>query len=159
MATASLPKLEHLPALFGIAVTATLGQLLLTSAYRHAQAAIVAAASYVSPIWGLAADLVIFSVFPPLSAILGGAVIVAAGLGLLRRSPGRPQRAPQQTRTRVQQVFFIVHHRRLPFRTGAPASPPGRWLGLRPCPTPWWCKTWHTSAAPSATRQILSELH
>jgi drug/metabolite transporter (DMT)-like permease len=79
------PSTEVWPAVAITAVTATLGQYFMAKAYQHDRAAIVAGASYAGPIWGLAIDLVIFDTAPPLRALAGGALIIAAGLAFLRR--------------------------------------------------------------------------
>jgi drug/metabolite transporter (DMT)-like permease len=73
--------------LVGCALSASAGQLFLTEAYRAERAARVAAASYVGPVWALVADVVVFGVWPRAEALVGGAIIVGAGLVLLRNSP------------------------------------------------------------------------
>jgi drug/metabolite transporter (DMT)-like permease len=72
-------------ALVGTGVCATIGQNLMTMAYQADQAARVAAASYVGPLWALLGDVVVFGIVPPGHALAGGAIIVGAGLMLLRR--------------------------------------------------------------------------
>ena len=71
------------PYVLGIGVTATGGQLLMTQAYAEDRAAVVAAASYTTPLWGVIADLLIFDLIPGSLAIVGGVIIVAAGLVLI----------------------------------------------------------------------------
>ncbi|WP_428267002.1 DMT family transporter [Haliangium sp.] len=82
-----LPAPGLWPVLAGIGVTATLGQLLMTRAYAHDRAPVVAAATYTVPLWGLIADLVVFSLVPDWSVIAGGIIIMTAGL-LLVFAPG-----------------------------------------------------------------------
>jgi drug/metabolite transporter (DMT)-like permease len=79
----ALPTGELLPYVLGIGVFATGGQLLMTQAYAEDRAPVVAAASYTTPIWGLVADLTIFSLVPGPLAIAGGTIIVSAGLVLI----------------------------------------------------------------------------
>ena len=64
-------------------VAAAFGQLLMTRAYALDRAAPVAAAAYVGPLWALAADVVVFGVLPGGNALVGGAIIIAAGLWLV----------------------------------------------------------------------------
>ncbi len=66
-----------------VAGMASLGQLLMTQAYRLQRAAPVAAASYTAPLWGVVVDLLWFSEFPSWEVWLGGGAIVGAGLWLV----------------------------------------------------------------------------
>ncbi len=93
----TLPRAPtHLwPVLLGCGVCATVGQLLMTTAYRVERAPTVAAAAYVAPLWALIGDVFFFDVLPGLNALAGGAIIVGAGLWLLRaRPPGGELEAP-----------------------------------------------------------------
>jgi drug/metabolite transporter (DMT)-like permease len=59
--------------------------MLMTHGYARDQAAIVAAAAYSEPLITLIADVAVFSVWPPLQSVAGGALIIAAGFPLLLR--------------------------------------------------------------------------
>jgi drug/metabolite transporter (DMT)-like permease len=87
----ALPRAPiHLwPVLLGCGVCATVGQLLMTTAYRIERAPTVAAAAYVGPLWALIGDVVFFELVPGLNALAGGAIIVGAGLWLMRSRPPR----------------------------------------------------------------------
>ena len=76
----SLPGVHLLPALLGVGVFALLGQLLLTRAYREDRAARVSAASHVSPLWAVLADLAFFGVVPGLHVLVGGGVVMTVVL-------------------------------------------------------------------------------
>jgi drug/metabolite transporter (DMT)-like permease len=78
-----LPPNHLWPHLLGCGVAATLGQVLMTRAYAVDPAPLVAAASYVAPLWGVLGDLVLFAELPGLPVILGGTLVVAAGMLLL----------------------------------------------------------------------------
>ena len=65
---------------------ATLGQLLMTFAYKRAKAATVATASYAGPLVAVVADIIAFSVFPTWNVYVGGSIVVLAGILLLRQS-------------------------------------------------------------------------
>lgn len=82
-----IPPLRLLPHLVGAAFAATVGQLLMTRAYAEDRAALVAGASYAAPLSGVLADLAVFSTVPTLEVIAGGALIIAAGLLLMRSKP------------------------------------------------------------------------
>ncbi len=77
----------------GAGVSSTAGQWLLTSAYRAEKAAVVGAASYSGPLWGLLGDAIFFATLPGPRELIGGAIIVAAGLWLLL-APDRSEAAP-----------------------------------------------------------------
>ena len=78
-----LPPAHLLPHLVGIGLCATLGQLLMTRAYALDRAPVVAAASHSSPLFAVCADMAVFGVLPGLNAVVGGALLVAAGLVLV----------------------------------------------------------------------------
>lgn len=61
------------------------GQILMTSAYRHADAATIASFEYVSILWGVAFGFLLFDEAPSQSVILGGAIVVAAGIFIIFR--------------------------------------------------------------------------
>jgi drug/metabolite transporter (DMT)-like permease len=75
----------HWPLFVGIGVTGALGQHLITEAFRHAPAAVVAPFEYTALLWGVALDLVIWRVLPGAVTLAGGAIVIGAGLYLLRR--------------------------------------------------------------------------
>ena len=62
-----------------------IGQIMMTAAYRHAPAATVACFDYVSILWGVAFGLVFFGEVPTGSVLLGGAIVVGAGLIIIFR--------------------------------------------------------------------------
>lgn len=77
--------LDHWPLYVGIGVTGALGQHFITEAFRHAPAAVVAPFEYTALLWGVALDLVIWRVRPGAVTLVGGAIVIGAGLYLLRR--------------------------------------------------------------------------
>lgn len=80
----TLPRLPGVWAvLVGVGLFAVVGQLLQTRAYQIDHAPRVAAASYVSPLFGFLADLALFGALPRVSALAGGALVIGAGLLLL----------------------------------------------------------------------------
>jgi drug/metabolite transporter (DMT)-like permease len=77
--------LDHWPLFVGVGVTGALGQHFITEAFRHAPAAVVAPFEYTALLWGVALDLVIWRVLPGAVTLGGGAIVIGAGLYLLRR--------------------------------------------------------------------------
>lgn len=66
-----------------VGLLATLGQLLMTEAYRISQASRVAAVSYAAPVLGVLGDALLFGLAPTVWGALGAAVVIAAGLALV----------------------------------------------------------------------------
>lgn len=81
--TLSAPSAHLWPWLIAVGLSGTAGQWLLTRAYAEDRAAVVAAAGYVEPLWAALVDVALFSVVPGGALLLGGALVVAAGLGLV----------------------------------------------------------------------------
>ena len=73
------------PVLLAVAVTGAAGQFALTEAFRRGEASVVAPFEYTALVWGLALDAVVWSVAPDLAMLGGAAVVVGAGLYLVRR--------------------------------------------------------------------------
>jgi drug/metabolite transporter (DMT)-like permease len=71
--------------LVGVGITGALGQKFITSAFRHAPAAVVAPFEYTALVWGAALDLAIWRVLPSGVTLLGGSVVIGAGLYLIHR--------------------------------------------------------------------------
>lgn len=61
------------------------GQILMTSAYRNANAATIAPFEYVSMLWGVTFGYLLFGEAPTWSVVLGGAIVVAAGIFIIFR--------------------------------------------------------------------------
>lgn len=89
-----IPPVHLLPHLIGIGFSASLGQMLMTHAYAEDRVSVVAAARYSSPVWGVLIDLTIFVVVPGWHVLVGGGLIVGAGLILVFLPTGRPAGRP-----------------------------------------------------------------
>ena len=70
--------------IIGVALFASLGQILMTSAYRHDRAPVVAAASYSSVVLSVLYGYLFWKETPVHLAWLGGLLIVSGGLLLVR---------------------------------------------------------------------------
>ncbi|WP_246707131.1 DMT family transporter [Mesorhizobium sp. NZP2077] len=62
-----------------------LGQILMTSAYRHAEASVVAPFEYTSMILGVVVGYFVFGDVTSLSTLIGGVIVVAAGIFIIWR--------------------------------------------------------------------------
>ena len=75
----------HWPLVAGLAVTGFAGQLAITEAFKHGQAAVVAPFEYTALAWGMGLDWVLWQAVPGVSTLLGGAIIIGSGLYLVRQ--------------------------------------------------------------------------
>ncbi len=73
------------PILGVVAVTGTVGQFALTEAFRRGEASVVAPFEYTALAWGLALDALLWSTAPRLGMLGGAAIVIGAGLYLVRR--------------------------------------------------------------------------
>jgi len=71
--------------LVGSGICGGVGQILMTEAYRHAEASVVAPFEYTSMILGVAVGYWIFSEVPTLNTLVGGLIVVAAGISIIWR--------------------------------------------------------------------------
>jgi len=85
---------DHWPLLVGVGITGALGQHLITEAFRHAPAAVVAPFEYTALLWGVTLDLVIWHVLPGAVTLAGGTIVIGAGLYLLARERRQVPPAP-----------------------------------------------------------------
>ena len=76
---------EHWPLLLGLGLTGAFGQYLITEAFRQAPASVIAPFEYTALLWGVALDFAIWGLLPQFTTVMGGLVIVAAGLYLIAR--------------------------------------------------------------------------
>ncbi|GAP35367.1 DMT family transporter [Piscinibacter sakaiensis] len=80
--------------LLALAVTGFGGQVAITEAFRTGQASVVSAFEYSALAWGIGLDWWLWQVAPDASTLVGGAIVVASGLFLIRaervREPALP---------------------------------------------------------------------
>lgn len=62
-----------------------IAQLFMTEAYRHAEASVVAPFEYSSMLLGIAAGYLLFGDLPTVYTLVGGSIVVAAGLFIILR--------------------------------------------------------------------------
>jgi drug/metabolite transporter (DMT)-like permease len=78
-------RVDHAPLLVGVGVTGALAQHFITEAFRRAPASVVAPFEYSALLWGALLDLAIWGVLPEAVTVVGGAVVIGAGLYLMAR--------------------------------------------------------------------------
>lgn len=76
---------QDLPLIAGLAATGFLGQLLITEAFRHGDASVIAPFEYTALAWGAGLDWLLWRTLPDHYTLAGAAIIVASGLYLIRR--------------------------------------------------------------------------
>lgn len=86
---------RHWPWILAIAISGTIGQHLITDAFRRASPSIVAPFEYTALIWGVALDWLLWSVLPDGRMFFGAGVVTLSGLYLIwrERQDGRERLA------------------------------------------------------------------
>ena len=74
----------HWPLLAGVGLFGSLGQHFITEAFRNAPASVVTPFEYTALVWGVLLDLVVWGVLPGAVTLVGGAIVIGAGLYLIR---------------------------------------------------------------------------
>jgi drug/metabolite transporter (DMT)-like permease len=78
-------RAEHLALMLGVGAFGALGQNLITIAFRAAPAAVVTPFEYTALVWGVGLDVAIWSVWPSAVTLVGGAIVIGAGLYVIAR--------------------------------------------------------------------------
>jgi drug/metabolite transporter (DMT)-like permease len=73
------------PLMLGVGITGALGQNFITQAFRRAPASVVAPFEYTALLWGVLLDLAIWHVLPGGITLVGGSIVIGAGLFLIER--------------------------------------------------------------------------
>lgn len=95
------PAPFELAFLIGAGVLGGVGQILLTSSYREADASLVAPFDYASMLFALAIGWFVFSEMPTLTMLMGAAIIIAAGILIIwrERKLGKDRAAARKVTT------------------------------------------------------------
>jgi drug/metabolite transporter (DMT)-like permease len=80
-----LPDPGEAALLIAIGLFGGVGQILMTASYRYADAATIASFDYVSMLWGVAFGYMLFGEVPTSSVLLGGSIVVGAGIFIIWR--------------------------------------------------------------------------
>ena len=81
----TVPGGEALACLVGAGLIGGVGQILLTSAYRYADAGIVAPFEYASMLFAVAIGWAVFDEVPTVEMLAGAALVIAGGLAIVLR--------------------------------------------------------------------------
>lgn len=87
--------------LIGAGLVGGLGQILLTSSYRFADASVLAPFTYVSMIWALLLGYFVFGEEPTLPMLLGAGLVIAAGVAIVFRERQIGKRTATEGKMRV----------------------------------------------------------
>ena len=77
-------RLDDWPVVCALAVTGFLGQICITEAFRHGEASAIAPYEYTALAWSLGIDFLLWQALPDRWTVAGAAIIVAAGVYLMR---------------------------------------------------------------------------
>jgi drug/metabolite transporter (DMT)-like permease len=80
---------QDLPLIAGLSVTGFLGQLMITEAFRHGDASVIAPFEYTALAWGAMLDWLLWNALPDGYTWIGAAIIIGAGMYLIRREDVR----------------------------------------------------------------------
>lgn len=78
------------PWIAAVGLSGWIGQHLITEAFRLAPASLVAPFEYTALVWALGIDFVVWQALPSARMLTGAAIVIAAGLYLLRRQRAAP---------------------------------------------------------------------
>ena len=76
---------QHVPLMVGVGLSGALGQNFITQAFRRAPASVVTPFEYTALLWGVLLDFAIWHVLPGAVTLVGGSIVIAAGLFLIER--------------------------------------------------------------------------
>jgi len=91
--------------MIGAGLIGGIGQILITSSYRFADASVLAPFTYVSMIWALIIGYFVFGEAPTVPMLAGAALVIAAGVGIVLR-----ERHLGLQRTAERKVRGGAHH-------------------------------------------------
>ncbi|MCA0432382.1 MAG: DMT family transporter [Proteobacteria bacterium] len=80
-----MPDLTQFFILLGMGVLGTLGSVIFVAAYKIAEANFVAPFEYTALLWAVINGIIFFGDFPDLYTMTGAAIVILAGLWMLRR--------------------------------------------------------------------------
>jgi drug/metabolite transporter (DMT)-like permease len=81
----AVPNAADAIVLVACGVVGGIAQIAITESYRHAPASLVAPFAYTGMIWSIVIGFAVFGEVPQLIVLVGGAVVVAAGLAVIWR--------------------------------------------------------------------------
>ncbi len=96
------PTVSEAALLIGAGVVGGLGQILLTSSYRYADAGVLAPFTYVSMLWSIVIGLIWFDEVPTWGTLIGACFVIGAGviIVLRERQLGRDETARRKVKAK-----------------------------------------------------------
>lgn len=88
--------------LLGAGITGGIGQLLVTSSYRDAEAGVLAPFTYTSMLWAILIGWGVFGEVPTLPMLAGSTLIIAAGVAIFLRERQLGQRQATEGKVRAK---------------------------------------------------------
>lgn len=79
------PTLEEIPLLFGVGISGVIAQLLISTAYKNAEATIVTVFNYSGILWAALFGWFIWGDWPAITVWIGGGVVIASNVFILYR--------------------------------------------------------------------------
>jgi drug/metabolite transporter (DMT)-like permease len=76
---------DHWPVLAAVGITGACGQFAITEAFSRGEASVIAPFEYSALAWGIGLDWALWSTRPDGTTLVGAAILIAAGLYLIRR--------------------------------------------------------------------------
>ena len=80
-----MPSMQQVPMLLAMALLGSVGQILLTECYRHADTSVVAGFEYTSMVWAVVLGWSMFGDLPSIVVIAGALIVAGAGLFMTLR--------------------------------------------------------------------------
>lgn len=96
-----IPAWHHAALLVMAGILGGIAQIFMTSAYRYADASLVAPFEYVSMIFAILIGLFIFGDLPTWQSLLGGAIIISAGIVIILRERYLGQKRTQMRKAKT----------------------------------------------------------
>lgn len=85
------PTIEEIPLLFGVGLTGALAQFLLSTAYKHAQVAIITVFNFSGIIWATLFGWMFWGDWPSLTIWIGGGIVIGSNIFIVWRESRRRQ--------------------------------------------------------------------
>lgn len=81
----TMPTLHDIPLIIGLGVSGVFGQMLISNAYKYAQASIVTVFNYSGIIWATSFGWMFWSDWPTKEILIGGTIVIASNVFIIYR--------------------------------------------------------------------------
>ena len=89
----TMPTLHDIPLIIGLGVSGVIGQILISTAYKYAQASIVTIFNYSGIIWATSFGWMFWDDWPDNTILIGGAIVIASNVFIVLREHKLAKRA------------------------------------------------------------------